>query len=341
MKKKLTLFLIVFWAMLLASTANAAVPMAQSIKKVSNARAGVFITWPKSSNASGYKIYRRVNNGAWTLLKTISNRNTVSYTDTTAVNGRFYSYTVRGYIGSVQSSYNQKGLSIFRLRSPYSISKCVSSTAGQVTLSWDKNGSATGYQVVYSTNSSFSNAVRVKVKGNRAGGTTIKNLVKGKTYYFRLQTYKTVNGKNYFSGLCGKKSVKVKTAETSWEQREKAAGRLILSGTIRSYTYDETVKLQGYPDYNAAWTNRNGRYRIIVLDSPQSIRINSVDGYFTGTTSLILVGSPYTTGANIPASYNGKHIVFSISPANTYWPSDTSIPLGSARTTDVHVKGYS
>ena len=36
-------------------------------------------------------------------------------------------------------------------------------------------------------------------------------------------------------------------------------------------------------------------------------------------------------------SYDGQHVTFSIDPNNTWWPSDTSLPLGQPRTDDVHI----
>ena len=35
--------------------------------------------------------------------------------------------------------------------------------------------------------------------------------------------------------------------------------------------------------------------------------------------------------------YDGQHIVFSIDPDETWWPSDTSLPLGEPSTDNVHV----
>ena len=40
--------------------------------------------------------------------------------------------------------------------------------------------------------------------------TTIKKLTKGKKYYVRLRTYKTVNGKKIYSDWSAVKNVKVK-----------------------------------------------------------------------------------------------------------------------------------
>ncbi len=35
--------------------------------------------------------------------------------------------------------------------------------------------------------------------------------------------------------------------------------------------------------------------------------------------------------------YEGQHITFSIDPAHTFWPSDTSLPFGQPGTRDIHI----
>lgn len=55
----------------------------------------------------------------------------------------------------------------------------------RIKVSWNKDGKATGYQIVYATNKDMKNAVKIKVKGSTKTY-TIKKLKRGKTYYVRL-----------------------------------------------------------------------------------------------------------------------------------------------------------
>ena len=82
-----------------------------------------------------------------------------------------------------------------------SLTKLTNPSKSKLTAVWKRNSKVTGYQIQYAANSSFSSAKTVTVKGN----TTVKKSIttsikKGKTYYVRIRTYKTVDGKNYFSG---------------------------------------------------------------------------------------------------------------------------------------------
>lgn len=55
----------------------------------------------------------------------------------------------------------------------------------------------TGYQIQYSTSSKFKSA---KTKTTKSISYTIKSLKAKKTYYVRVRTYKSINGKKYYSG---------------------------------------------------------------------------------------------------------------------------------------------
>ena len=74
---------------------------------------GVTFTWKKTAGATGYIVYRKTNNGAWTALRATSS---TTCKDTTAKKGVKYTYTVRAYrktnTGNVYSAYNAKGISV-------------------------------------------------------------------------------------------------------------------------------------------------------------------------------------------------------------------------------------
>ncbi len=79
-----------------------------------------------------------------------------------------------------------------------------------VKVNWKKSSSITGYQIQYSTNKNFKNASSVRIKSSKTTSYTIKKLKTKKTYYIRIQSYKTVNGKNYYSSWSAVKSKKTR-----------------------------------------------------------------------------------------------------------------------------------
>ena len=78
-----------------------------------------------------------------------------------------------------------------------------------VKISWKKVSKATGYEIVYCTKKNFKN-VAVKKVTTSANSKTIKNLKKGKTYYFKVRAYKK-SGKDKITGAYSAvKKVKIK-----------------------------------------------------------------------------------------------------------------------------------
>lgn len=110
--------------------------------------------------------------------------------------------------------------------------------------------------------------------------------------------------------------------------------RIVFTGTIGTYTYEEVIELQGCPDPNAPWTDHNATFRLIVLDTPQTMELEGIDGPRSGEVKVIAIFDTEDT-----AGYEGQHLTFSIDPQNTYWPSDTSMPVGQPTTGDIHVLG--
>lgn len=91
-----------------------------------------------------------------------------------------------------------------------SISKASGVSKG-ITVSWSKRAAqTTGYQVQYATSKSFRNAARTTIKSNKTTSATLKKLKANKKYYVRVRTYKTVEGKKYYSDWSKTKTVTTK-----------------------------------------------------------------------------------------------------------------------------------
>lgn len=67
---------------------------------------GTTVSWQKVSGASGYAVYRKVSGGSWATIATTTS---TSYTDKTVLtNGKTYYYTVRAYVGSLNTAQDKK-----------------------------------------------------------------------------------------------------------------------------------------------------------------------------------------------------------------------------------------
>ena len=111
--------------------------------------------------------------------------------------------------------------------------------------------------------------------------------------------------------------------------------RIVFTGTIDTYSYEEVIDLQGCPDPNAPWSDPSQTFHLIVLDTPQEMELQSGDPVGAPRSDTVRVISvAYAEGLE---QYDGQHLTFSIDPEATYWPSDTSMPVGQPGTRDVHI----
>ena len=85
-------------------------------------------------------------------------------------------------------------------------------TAGtkSAKLTWNKQTGATGYVVYMATSKDGKYSKITTVKGNSNVSYTKKSLTTGKTYYFKIRAYKTVDKTNIYGSYISIKSVKVK-----------------------------------------------------------------------------------------------------------------------------------
>ncbi len=73
-----------------------------------------------------------------------------------------------------------------------------------------KTSQVSGYQIQYSTSKSFKSAKTKTVNKAKTTSATIKKLKAKKTYFVRVRTYKTVDGKKYYSAWSSYKSKRTK-----------------------------------------------------------------------------------------------------------------------------------
>lgn len=125
-------------------------PELQPLKFDSNYRS--LVKWETVGGATGYKVYRKINNAkTWTLVTTIKNGKTASYyDDCKKSSGKTYTYTVRAFDGSKNlSSYKTAGTTAMCLAKPKFTSQQVPTQAGSLCIetTWSAVNGATAYNV--------------------------------------------------------------------------------------------------------------------------------------------------------------------------------------------------
>ena len=173
-------------------------------KKVKVAKSSeITLAWNAVTGAKGYEIYQQ-NGSSWKKIKTTSG---TSYAVKKLKSNKTYKFKVRAVVDGASGTYS----SVLTVKTVPATTSKLTLKAGskQLTATWKSVSDVSGYEVQYSTSSKLKKAKTVKVKKS-AKKTTVKKLKKGKKYYVRVRTYKTVDGKKIYSDWSTVKSVKVK-----------------------------------------------------------------------------------------------------------------------------------
>jgi len=169
----------------------------------------ITLSWSKATGASGYQLQKY--NSSKKKWETVLTANKTSYKISKLKSGTSYKYRVRAYktIGKDKKYGDYITITTATKTSTPKISK-ITTGSKKANLTWSKVSGASGYEIVMSTkkNKGFS---KIKTVTNSK---TIKysktKLKKGKKYYFKIRTYKTVNSKKIYSSYSKVKAIKIK-----------------------------------------------------------------------------------------------------------------------------------
>ena len=167
------------------------------------------INWNSVSGANGYYVYRSTKkNSGYEKIATVSGRSTVQYTDSSLKTGKTYYYKVRSR-NKVNGStgYSSPGTAVNGKTVARPVISSLRESNGVVSIKWGKVSGASGYIIRRAASES---GTYTRVATITSGSTTSykdKTVTAGNTYYYRIQSFNTVNGQKGYSGYCSAKSV--------------------------------------------------------------------------------------------------------------------------------------
>jgi hypothetical protein len=197
----------------------------------------VWYTWDYSfvdfyeidlKNLSKTNVYQRLNGevqtdrNIWNTSVTLSKTSytydgkakkpkvTVKYFDGKDISSKYYKVTYKNnkQIGTATVTVKFKGDYSGTLKTTYKIrpeattlAKVTSAKTKTITVKWKKQATqTTGYEVQYATDKKFTkNKTTLTVESAKTTSEKITGLSAKKKYYVRIRTYKTVDGKKYYS----------------------------------------------------------------------------------------------------------------------------------------------
>ena len=115
------------------------------IQSLSNTTKGVTLTWKRAKGAQSYCVYRKTSNGWARLTKTTDSE----FTDTTAVSGTTYTYTLRMITSNGDDFMSDylSGKTIFYVAAP--VITRVENQSDSVKISWEPVKGANYYRIYY------------------------------------------------------------------------------------------------------------------------------------------------------------------------------------------------
>ncbi len=180
-----------------SATAKMTTPLgAVSVLKMKSATTtSVTLQWSKNASASGYELQQMKNNKWVTIYKPTKNT-VVSYTVKNLKAGTATKFRIRAKKGSVYGTYTE----FTAVTKPTNVSgfKKKTATSTAITLQWNKNTSATGYEVQQYKNKKWT-TIR-KVSSNSTVTLSVSGLKAGTNYSFRIRAYKTIGKNTQYSG---------------------------------------------------------------------------------------------------------------------------------------------
>ncbi len=267
------------------------------------------VKWDKVNNAEGYIVYRKdTKNKKWVKITETSS---CQYKDTSIVNGRKYTYSVKAIGENDGVSGYSKNIKITALKRPGKIN--LISTSKGVKISWTKMSSATGYRVYRKDNSSSDWNLIKKVDSASTTAYTDKKVRDGNTYSYRVMQVKDSEKGSYLKdgvtinyikspALSAEHSPKGIVLEwsktkigTGFEVQRKAQGEKEWK-TLKVFTDMNTLT---YRDSKPVYGKQNN-YRIVVKDTNLVSDTSSVYGINPKKKMVALTydDGPYTAVTN-------------------------------------------
>jgi len=296
------------------------------------------IKWSPAKTVDGYFILRSTSKtGKYSTIKTITDPDVTSYLDKTLLSGRYYYYKVQAYktikgkkepgkLTTAAPAIRTAGYTINKLTGL----KVSRRTSTSVTLKWNKtlvendvaNRLVSGYYIYRSTSSDSGFKKIATIEDGNTVTYKNKGLSAGKTYYYRVQPYKTYKGENgkgqyatvtaktlgklgTVSGL-KKASVTVGSISLKWGSVSTASGYQIYRSSKKSsgYSLVATVTKAKYT-HKGLLSGTSGYYKVRAYRNEDGKKVyGKYSSVISAKTAGYKVGTP--TGLKTAAKSSGK-----------------------------------
>jgi len=233
-----------------------------NLKLAKASAASVKLSWTNASGADGCEVwYATAQNGNYTKAGSTAGS---SYVHEKLTIGRTYYYKLRSYKivngKTYYSDYTGAAPLVLPVPKPANI-KTASAGAASIKISWKKVSGASGY-VIYRATSKNGKYKEIKTLSAGKSNYTNKNLTNGKTYYYKIRAYKTIDSAKKFSSYTD--AIKRKAALSKPVGAKAKAGK----GSVK-LSWKKVAGATSYEIYRAM--SKNGKYGKVAAVSKKKL----------------------------------------------------------------------
>ena len=193
----------------------------------------ITLSWNRNTTATGYKL-EQYKGGKWVQTAVINSNSATSYKVTGLKTATTYSFRIRAYKKSGNVIAHSGYTTLKTLTSPTNVSKivCTARSYNSITLSWNRNTTATGYKL-----EQYKGGKWVQVAVINSNGTTsykVTGLKTATTYSFRIRAYKESGNVTAHSGYTKYNTLTSPTNVTSFKAPKRTSSTVTLGWSKNS-----------------------------------------------------------------------------------------------------------
>ena len=180
------------------------------LKVSSQAKDSIKFSWSKVTGAKGYEIYRYDDNKKKYVY--VGKTTSTSYNVKKLKTATTYKFKVRAYTEVEKKQYNGEYSAVLKTTTKTATPKISGISAGKkkATIKWKKVSGASGYEIQMAEAKNGKYKTMATIKKGSTVKYTKSALKTGKKYFFKIRTYRIVDGKKIYSAYSAISYVKVK-----------------------------------------------------------------------------------------------------------------------------------
>ncbi len=245
----------------------------------SNSISRIRILWNEVSGADGYQIWRADSeDGTYTIVKTITDGTTTSYSNTGLESGHTYYYKMRAYTtvddSKVFGTFSDVKV-VPVMPETVTLENVYSNSTSCVRILWNEVDGAAGYQIWRADSEDGTYSI---IKTITSGSTTSYNntdVSSGQTYFYKMRAYAESDGSKVFGAYSEVVAVSVMPDTPTLTTASYTSG-------IAKLSWDEIDGAAGYQIWRA--DSANGTYTLVKSITDGSTTSYSNSGLTSGNT---------------------------------------------------------